>query len=264
MTRYKDIVTIIIRNVKRLILILVVLICQHSTTYATTDTDSPQLRVVSERLKPLVYINPETNEIEGKAAQMVKDMLAESRVTYSVEMLPWTRAFYIAQNEPNVLIFMIARTDEREKNFIWLHHYFTLNFYLYALESRKEELGKAEIDFKQARIGVIRNDFTHTELENLGYTNLIAVDDDRSLSQMLIRGRVDFVTSSGFGMNNFELGLLLRDTEIFEAFALPLQSIPVYFALSKNTDPDIVTKLNLALGSLDNIDQYHLPAVRSH
>ena len=233
-----------------------------SSHVKASDGPLPELRVVSERLKPLVFRNPDSDEIIGAAANMVKDMLAQSDITHTMEMLPWSRAYYIAKNDPNVLIFMIARSPSREEEFIWLHRYFTLNFYLYGLEERKQEFSHPEMDYTKARIGVIRNDFTHTELQRKGFTNLIAVDDDKSLSQMLMRGRIDFVCSSSFGMAYFELGQLLGSVATYEATKLPLQSVPIYFALSKNTDQRIVNRLTQAITDMEDISQYQLPAIR--
>ena len=251
------------RNAVFALLMVILLFSQTISSHVKASEESlPELRVVSERLKPLVYRNPDSDEILGSAANMVKDMLAQSGITHTMEMLPWSRAYYIARNEPNVLIFMIARSPSREEEFIWLHHYFTLNFYLYALDERMTELSDPEMDYTNARIGVIRNDFTHTELTRKGFTNLIAVDDDKSLSQMLMRGRIDFVVSSSFGMAYFELGQLLSSIDTFEATQLPLQGVPIYFALSKDTDPRIVSGLKQTIADMDDLEQYHLPALR--
>ena len=222
-----------------------------------------KIRVVTDGLKPLVYYDTETKEIQGIAADMVSDLITESGIPYSMELLPWSRALNIAQNEPNVLIFLIARTESREDKFLWFHQYLSLNYYLYAKQSRLTELNDLVTDYKDARIGVIRNDFTHSELKKRGFNNIVAVENNEALSQMLNRDRIDFICSSDYAIEHFELGLLLSTTDLIQAVELPLQAVPVYFALSLNTDPEIVAKLDQALERMGNLQRYQLPAVRN-
>ncbi len=225
--------------------------------------DLAKIRVVTDGLKPLVYFNAETEEIQGVAADMVKDILTQSAMPYSMEILPWSRALYIAQHEPNVLIFIIARTEPREDHFIWLHNYLTLNYFLYAKQSRKDELTTTVADYKNARIGVVRNDFTHSELKRRGFNNLVTVEDNIALSQMLLRDRIDFICSSDYAIDHFELGDMLSTTELFQATDLPLQAVPVYFALSKSTSSEVVNKLKQTIEGMDDLQRYQLPALRN-
>lgn len=241
-------------------LLLLFLLIDYSNV---TSQELAKIRVVTDGLKPLVFYHSETKEIRGVAADMVKDIIKESGIPYTMEVLPWSRALYIAQNEPNVLIFLIARTESREDKFLWFHQYLKLNYYLYAQQSRMTELNELVTDYKRARIGVIRNDFTHSELKKRGFNNIVAVENNEALSQMLIRDRIDFICSSDYAIDHFELGQLLSKTDLIQAVELPLQAVPVYFALSLDSDPEIVAKLNQALERMGDLQRYQLPTVRN-
>ena len=261
----KNVLGICKRKPLRLFLLIALLFSALNPAHVLAATDElPKLRVVTERIKPLVYRNPDSSKVHGYAANMVRDILHQSDIMYSFDILPWSRAYNFAINDPNVLIFMLARTQSREDGFIWLHHYDTFDFHLYGLQKRKAELSSDRDNFKNARIGGIRNDFAHLELEKIGYTNLITAENDTSLRHMLLHGRVDYVCSSTIGILHFELGEYLSSTELFDAFKLPLQTVPIYFALSKGTDPRIVARLKETISALEDIEKYRLPAIQQN
>ena len=50
---------------------------------------------------------------------MEKTLQAAQLRDYQIRLYPWARAYDMALKEPNVLIFLIARTSARETQFKW-------------------------------------------------------------------------------------------------------------------------------------------------
>ncbi|MBI2753183.1 MAG: hypothetical protein HYX46_06665 [Betaproteobacteria bacterium] len=73
------------------------------------------VRAVTETT-PYTYQKGE--RVEGTATEVVeKTLQAAGQTDYQVRLYPWARAYDMALKEPNVLIFLIARTPARETQF---------------------------------------------------------------------------------------------------------------------------------------------------
>lgn len=72
--------------------------------------------VVTELAPPnQVLIN---GEVAGEGTQFIRDIFAEADLTPNIQMYPWARAYKIADELKNTFIYSLARTVEREGNFI--------------------------------------------------------------------------------------------------------------------------------------------------
>ena len=78
--------------------------------------DVVTLRVVTEDWKPFSYLD-KNNKITGSTAEKVRRILTLAGIPYTLEILPWTRAYRVAIKEPNVLIYSILYSHERSDKF---------------------------------------------------------------------------------------------------------------------------------------------------
>src|ERR1035437_4785529 len=59
-------------------------------------------------------------KVIGSATAVVELRLKQACFSnYQISLYPWARAYDMALKEPNVLIFLIARTPAREQQFKW-------------------------------------------------------------------------------------------------------------------------------------------------
>ena len=79
---------------------------------------NPPLLVVTEDLWPFNYL--EDNQIKGSATVLVKRILKQADMDYTLALLPWARSYQMALTKPNVLIYTINQTPERDENFHWV------------------------------------------------------------------------------------------------------------------------------------------------
>ena len=75
----------------------------------------PKIKVVTEDLWPLNYL--QDGELKGKSAQVVLSALEKSGLSYQLEVLPWPRAFKIATEQPNTVIFQSFERIKENSNF---------------------------------------------------------------------------------------------------------------------------------------------------
>ncbi|WP_293760097.1 transporter substrate-binding domain-containing protein [uncultured Aquitalea sp.] len=80
---------------------------------------APSLLVVTEDSSWLAYLDANGN-LAGRNVETVRALLIRAGLKSDIQVMPWARAYALAEKRPNTLIFSIARTPEREKRFVWL------------------------------------------------------------------------------------------------------------------------------------------------
>jgi polar amino acid transport system substrate-binding protein len=202
----------------------------------------PDVRVVTEEGYPINYTSETTGEVTGFATEFLRIVLDEAQVSYDIKSYSWTRAFKIAREEPNVLIYSMARTPEREDNFNWLFEIMTLNYFLYGASERANEF-KSLDNSRDYKVAVVAGSVTQKYLEQDGYKNLVLAQDYEQLNNLVQRSRVDLIASSEFAIKSF-INKFDYEQDYFTPYKpLNYVEIDLYYALSKDSDPRLVDKL---------------------
>ena len=214
--------------------------------FITTSAWSTEMkiRVVTEDAFPLQY--KEAGELKGPALSLVEAVLTKAELDYTVEVLPWARAYAIATAQANTLIFSMARTPEREAKFHWLGALMELSYYFYGLKTNFPQDKYVLNDFKQVRIGTIFNSATYQFLNNNGFTRLLSVTSPEQNFKKLFSSRIDVFPAN---VTSFEASCLRfkQDCSRIKQLApLTLPAKKLYFALSKGTEQTVVKRISQA------------------
>ncbi len=78
-----------------------------------------EVKVVTEYLHKFQLSNPD-GPLGGYAAEVVNAIFDVTKDNANILVLPWARAYKIASEEPNVMIFSLARNSQREEKFHWI------------------------------------------------------------------------------------------------------------------------------------------------
>ena len=245
----------------RIILIIVLIICCFTQRVSAQALDN-KLYLVTENVYPMNYLDQETGEIKGFAVSYIRDVLKKAKIDYELEILPWSRAYNTALTKPNVLVFGLARTETREDKFIWLTELINFEFYLYGFKSIRDQIVVEDGDYLDRRIGVIRDDFNHTEMERAGYRNLFPADGHKHMANLLLRRRVDFIVASSVNLQYFGIKDELNFEDLFRAKKLDFLNVPIFYALSNNTNPQLIARLQLAIKALEDDPSYIRPSLQ--
>lgn len=210
------------------------------TLFSSNVAWSQTISVVTEDSRPLQYMKDQ--KIVGTGTELVETVLKQAGLTYCIHMYPWAKAYMLAKKEKNVLIYSLARTPQREKQFKWVGEIVPLHFSLFRLKSRPNVAPTSLEEAKHFQIGVIRQDVLHQYLEGVGFPNLQVVTTDKQNLKKLLANRVDLILCNEqmllFACRNINV-----DYDLFEP-VLPLHKIStgLYMAFSKQTDDAIVEK----------------------
>lgn len=236
---------VILRNFYVVIAIVVITNCMIRVSLA-----DDKIYVVTENWYPYNYLDKKGN-IVGKSTNVVKAILANAKVDYSIAIYPWTRAFNLASTRPNVLIYSILRTPQREKLFYWICPISTQEPHkIYKLTSRKDIVVHSEQDIKKYTISVTRSTFLHQYMLNLGLVegvNLQINSDDSIDTKMFFAGRVDLLADLNSAMQRTLTTQGLNKAIVTPVLTIPVQRYPaICMALSKQTPIALVNKLRVA------------------
>jgi polar amino acid transport system substrate-binding protein len=200
------------------------------------------LTLLSEENPPFNYT------ANGKLTGLVTDLVVETAkrasVPYTIEVLPWNRAYMRAQAEKDTCLFATARLDSREKLFNWVGPYANN---LWAVYGRGNFAGSVRslIDLKPYTIGGVVNDAKVEYLKENGVTNIKQVIDDRMNPPRLLlppddADHIDLWVTGYYGER--DLARAAKVTDIKLVFIV--REIPLYLACSPQTSPRIVKALS--------------------
>ena len=213
------------------------------------------LTVVSEDFPPYNY--SENNEAKGLSSEIVIEVLKEAGLETKINFYPWARSYLVAQNEPNVLIYSIARIPERENMFHWIGAIAPYRTSFYKLkENDRVGMIRSLADAKAYTIGVSVEDVIYTYLKSKRFSNLDVAGRDSLSIRKLVSGRVDLIA---FDEVSFPYRLMLEELEPsrFErVYRLDDLTGELYMAMSKNSDPKLVKSLQQALKSVHQSGLY--------
>ena len=192
----------------------------------------------------------EDGKVVGAATQVVqKSLKAAGLNDYRISLYPWARSYDMALQEPNVLIYLIARTPAREQQFKWAGEIMRIKFHLYKLKDRQVKVDSL-MDARRFRVGVLRDDVGHQYLKEQGFTLLVVSAQQLDNFRKLLSGQVDLVplpdedTTSLCKETNFNCDNLEK------VYTLDEMSTGMYMAYSRLTPDIVVEKTKVAFEKL--------------
>jgi polar amino acid transport system substrate-binding protein len=204
---------------------------------------SQGMQALTEVWPPFNYL--EAGKPAGYSVEVARCVFQRADVAYTVEVLPWVRAYAAALATPNIMLFTTARTTEREELFRWIGPIASRRVYLFKLKRRTDIQVQSLDDVRRYVVGVIRDQASEQLLlahgfvkdKNLDYT-LMGQNQLRKLDA----GHIDFITgtevstmyyarSNGLDPNSLERSLLLSDEGGY------------YLAVSRATDDALYRRL---------------------
>jgi polar amino acid transport system substrate-binding protein len=198
---------------------------------------SASLRILTENLPPLNYVKD--GALIGPSVEMVKEIQRRIGSTEEIQVYPWARAYQIAQEEENVMLFSVSHTASRENKFKWVGPLATKRDILVAKKGSNLVINSLEDAKKVLRIGVLRDDTKEEFLKMHGFTNLEPVSDERKNAQKLMLGRIDLWVFKKPGLKTVcELAGVDYDA-VEEVFNLRETTVDIAFSLKT---PDAVVE----------------------
>ena len=163
-----------------------------STPLVALSADG-ELKLVTESYPPFNFRNGET--YEGASIDQIRLIMDGAHIRYSIEMMPWARAYALALAETGTCIFTTVHNPERDKKFKWVEPLLKSRTVLI----RKAGSNVAPKTLEEAKafvIGTQRDDFTQAIFENNHFPKIDLATDLNLTMAKLMNGRIDLMPIS--------------------------------------------------------------------
>jgi polar amino acid transport system substrate-binding protein len=213
-----------------------------SSNCLSGEQQQPSLRIVTENMPPYNYTDAQ-GQLSGISTKIVLELLKNIDNNLKIEVFPWARAYKIATSQPNVLIYSIRRSPEREKKFHWLAPILPANLNLYALPDSPKLHDLNHLNHKI--IGLLRGS-PHLNLLrpyiNAKEVSIVEVVTIEQLYEMLMLRRIDYLMAPTQVVNYLNQKFVTKETSRpIVMYKIPvIDQEGVYLALSKLTDTKTV------------------------
>lgn len=216
------------------------------------------LRLLTEEWPPFNYIHQ--GKATGLGVEMAEALVAEAGVASSaVEVLPWNRAYASALRDPNVLLFTLGRTEQREPLFHWITRIAPREVWFYRLAQRADIAIDSLEQAKAYRLGVgPTEDAATQELVAKGFElgkhldSVQAADPDTLNVQKLVAGRFDLLVGNPLSVAYAARKLDIPPETMVVAYRWSLKGPGYWLALSNKSDPQLAQRLQKAAKQLES------------
>ncbi|SEL31852.1 amino acid ABC transporter substrate-binding protein, PAAT family [Colwellia chukchiensis] len=228
------------RYVFLLMLLLLFSVNSYSVTERTKQVNG-KVTVVTENTFPIQYLKD--GEVVGFATELVKAVLADAKLPYEIQVLPWARAYRTAINEPNVLIYSLAKTEKRRDKFKWVGEIMALEYYLYgAIDSNINQQTKLD-DLKHYRIGVIRDSAVDQYLKSQDFQNLTTVVQGIQNFFLFQEQRIDLLPANKATFQASCRHKLLDCSALKPLYKLAMPATKLYMAFGASSEDSLVERV---------------------
>ena len=226
----------------------------NTRALAQVNTAEPDFWVLTS-LEPPFSLRNERGQLEGYLIEVVQGILAEADIQQEILAAPWERLIQESKNKPNVLVFPLARTPEREEDFHWVLP-LTSNVYgVLGNPSSDKPIATLSDVNNVTPIGVLESDFRHKVLIAENIRDVAPYDDYDSAVSHILAGKLRSLFFSDAGLRYF---CFKQDADC-SRFELLYQYdvLTSYIAMSKNSDTRHIDKLNAAAERFLNSAEFH-------
>ncbi|MBV8635194.1 MAG: transporter substrate-binding domain-containing protein [Burkholderiaceae bacterium] len=203
------------------------LICWMAVPFGVCSAQ--ELQLLTEEYPPMTF--SDHGKPAGLAVEVVQEVQRRIGDHGTISVVPWARAYRLAQNGPYAVCFTTMRTAEREHQFKWVGPFAVVTTSFYALRGSGIAVKTLEDAKTVAHILVPREYYSNEVLTKLGFANLdtnaakpeemlpmlahhrgeLLVSDDQTLPALLDK--------AGMDISQLELSFSFLRTSSYLAFS---------------------------------------------
>jgi polar amino acid transport system substrate-binding protein len=205
-----------------------------------------ELMILTEDLAPLNFIKD--GVLMGPAVEIVQEIQRRVGSRAQIQFYPWARAYKMALEEENIVLFGMAQTEERQDKFNWIGPIARKTDIFVAKKGSGIKINSLEDAKKVERIGTLRDDIKERFLKRHGFQNLVSTHDDRKNAQKLVLGRIDLWATKKPGYRMICELAGVNHHEIEEVYCI--RQLHISIAISKQTPNSIVKQWETAFNEM--------------
>lgn len=204
----------------------------------------PTLYITTE-YSPPTSMQP-SDVVIGSATEKIRDAMTRAGILYTIEMLPWKRAYAAALARTDTCVYSTTRTPEREHLFKWIGPTDEGDWVLLGRADRQYKLTTLE-DARKLRIGTYNGDARDTYLRSRGFL-VDSAPNDTINPRKLLMNRID-LWAAGLRKGSAVLEVNGWSGQIVPV--LTFNRVKLYLACNAGVPDALVDKLNAALEAMN-------------
>ncbi len=222
---------------KKLFLMVIAKLCTLIAVLFTYTATAQTIHLKTENYPPFNMEGVDATII-GVSTEIVETLFKRAEIDYTIELLPWQRAFASALKEKDTAVFSTTRTEERENKFRWVGPIVANNWVFLAKEKRNISISHLE-EAQAYAVGGYQGDAVALYLEEQGF-DLDLTPRDNLNALKIQRDRID-LWATGHLLGPYQA----KELEVYGlkpifTFRETIMSI----AFNLNTDIALINKLN--------------------
>lgn len=212
----------------------------------SADSHASGIQVITEEWPPISF--SKGGRIDGLGVEVVREILSRVGIPDNIRVFPWARAWVMVRTEPNIILFTVTRTDEREKLFTMIGPVAVGTTNFYAKKGSGIIINNMEDAKKLKRIGLYRSSVEEQILIQENFKNLDATSLPVFSAKKLMSGRIDLWCNANLTVGKImeEAGFTPDDVEN----VYTIKENHLYIAISKGTSKRLVGMMKEALESI--------------
>ena len=207
------------------------------------ETPDVFIKAEGESVYPMNDYEVSHAQFKDYAYELVKAILIDSKLKYSIDYVPWARAYKAGLSEKNILLFPLGRTQDREQQFKWVGKIIDISYSLYCNSNTVQSAAIPLERIKTKVIGAPHQGLRQQFLEKHNYPNVIYTSSNNHTHKLFVRDRIDCFIA---GKWQYDQYLKQYDVKLY-----PLTKMqnfnrfdtPIFIALSNTTDDTTVSQI---------------------
>lgn len=211
----------------------------------SADNSSPaqlEVKVVTEVLPPYQFLD-ENSQPAGYAVDVIRHLFDKIKLDVKLEFYPWPRAYRIASNAENVVIFSLARTQQREPLFHWVGKLYREEYALYQLANKPLIKASSLEQLMKYSVGVNRESPNDQFLTNQNFPYIECTSDIGQTVKMFYENRVDLLFGSDFALKSQVKKFGYDAKQLEKIYRVPELDADLYIGVSLESDPQLIRSL---------------------
>jgi polar amino acid transport system substrate-binding protein len=210
---------------------------------------SKEIKVVTELLEPYQIKKPD-GTLGGFSTDVVKALFEITEDQAEIEVMPWARAYEVALNQPNTLIYSIAHTQMRDKKFHWIGALKKERLYFWGLKKHYTKTDYQVTALKNLKIAASRNSNSAQYLIAQGFSNIYQLANERQNMDMLFIDRVDLILATKITIETRAKSLGYNFNELQRLNEVAALNNKLSIAFSLDTSQVLIKKYKAAFQQL--------------
>lgn len=203
------------------------------------------VQVLTEDLPPYQLVE-QGELVGGRSYIQVQQVLLKAGWSCQSTVLPWARAYTLALQQSDTLIYSLVRTKEREALFHWILPLGVVDYRFYSADAALvRQLHPA--DASRYSAVAVSGSIEASLLQQQGFVveqNLVLVKDYNAVWHMLLKGRAQLTLASTPNYRDSDVAALRQ--AVFYSSSRVASELGLYLAASRRFDTAILSKLRAA------------------